>query len=74
MDPVRRVLLRPLLALLAGLLLAGCAIPVVGRSSPGPGQPVDETAAQLPITGAVDGAVDQLARNCLLYTSQSPRD
>jgi predicted metalloprotease len=62
---VRQALLRPLLAVAVGLLLAGCAVPVVGRASPGPGQPVDVTAAQLPITGAADGDVDQLVRNAL---------
>jgi predicted metalloprotease len=62
---VRQALLRPLLGVLAGVLLAGCAVPVVGRASPGPGQPVDVTAAQLPITGAADDDVDQLVRNAL---------
>jgi predicted metalloprotease len=62
---VRQAPLRALLAVLAGLLLAACAVPVVGRASPGPGQPVDVTAAQLPITGAADDDVDQLVRNAL---------
>jgi predicted metalloprotease len=62
---VRRALIRPLLAVVLGVLLAGCAIPVVGRASPGPGQPVDVPAAQLPITGSGDDDVDQLVRNAL---------
>jgi predicted metalloprotease len=62
---VRQALLRPLLAVVLGALLTGCAVPVVGRASPGPGQPVDVTAAQLPITGAADDDVDQLVRNAL---------
>jgi predicted metalloprotease len=62
---VRRSLLRALLAVLLGVLLAGCAIPVVGRASPGPGQPVDVPPDQLRITGAGDDDVDQLVRNAL---------
>jgi predicted metalloprotease len=55
-----------LLAVLLPVLLAGCAVPVVGRASPGPEQPVDVPAGQLPITGAdPQGGVDQLVRNAL---------
>ena len=46
-------------------LLAGCSIPVRGTASPGRGEPVDVTAAQLHITAAVQGPVDQWVRNAL---------
>jgi predicted metalloprotease len=62
----RSVLGRAVSALAAvGLLLTGCSASVVGNASPGSDQPVDVAAAQFPITGAVDGAVDRLVRNSL---------
>src|SRR6185437_10407265 len=57
---------RTLVGLAVGsTLLAGCSIPVHGTASPGPGEPVDVTAAQLHITAAVQGPVDQWVRNAL---------
>ncbi|MGY1616566.1 hypothetical protein ACI797_07425 [Geodermatophilus sp. SYSU D00691] len=47
------------------LLLAGCGSVVVGSPTPGPGVPVDATATEPAITGAVDDPVDRLARNAL---------
>ncbi|MCW2700752.1 MAG: putative metalloprotease [Blastococcus sp.] len=50
----------------AGLLLTGCSTTVLtGRASPGEGEPVDVVAAQFPITGVSDSAIDQFARNAL---------
>jgi predicted metalloprotease len=63
---MRSVLSRALPAALAGLLLAGCSTAVVsGQASPGPGEPVDVTADEFPITGATDEPIDQFARNAL---------
>jgi predicted metalloprotease len=60
-----RGLRRAVLGLAVGAVLAGCSVPVVGTASPGRGEPVDVTAAQLPITAAVPGPVDQMVRNAL---------
>lgn len=55
---------RSLLALaVGGALLGGCATPVAGTASPASGEPSD--VADFPITGAVDGPVDQTVRNSL---------
>jgi predicted metalloprotease len=63
MTPVLR---RALPALVAGLLLAGCSTDVVvGQASPGPGEPVDVSAEEFPITGVSDEPIDQFARNAL---------
>jgi predicted metalloprotease len=60
------VLRRALPAAVVALLLAGCTTEVVvGQASPGPGEPVDVTAEEFPITGAGDEAIDQFARNAL---------
>jgi predicted metalloprotease len=62
---VRR-LRRALVAAAAGsLLLTGCATSVVGSASPGDRAPVDISADDFPITGAVDGDLDQYVRNAL---------
>jgi predicted metalloprotease len=47
------------------VLLTGCSTPVVGAASPGAREPVDLAAADLPITGSVDGALDRYVRNAL---------
>ena len=63
---MRSVLRRAVPAALAGLLLAGCSTEVVtGQASPGPGEPVDVTADEFPITGSTDEPIDQFARNAL---------
>jgi predicted metalloprotease len=63
---MRHRLRRALVGLAAGgMLFAGCSMPVRGTASPGPGEPVDVTAAQLHITAAVQGPVDQWVRNAL---------
>jgi predicted metalloprotease len=63
MTPVLR---RALPVLVAGLLVAGCSTEVVvGQASPGPGEPVDVSAEEFPITGAGDEPIDQFARNAL---------
>jgi predicted metalloprotease len=62
---MRKGLPRTVLGLVAGALLVGCSVPVVGTPTPGRGEPVDVTAAQLHITAAVAGPVDQLVRNAL---------
>jgi predicted metalloprotease len=59
---VRRAL--PALAVV-GVLVTGCASTVTGSASPGPGEPVDVTAAEFEITGVSDNEIDQLARNAL---------
>ena len=60
------VLRRTVPAGLAVLLLAGCSTEsVVGRASPGPGEPVDVASDALPITGVSDEPIDQFARNAL---------
>jgi predicted metalloprotease len=64
---MRQSLRRTLVGLAVGsALLAGCSIPVRGTATPGRGEPVDVTAAQLPITAAVQGPVDQWVRNALV--------
>jgi predicted metalloprotease len=64
---MRQVLRQALPMALAGVLLAGCgaAHHVAGQASPGAGEPVDVAAAEFPITGVSDTAVDRLARNAL---------
>jgi predicted metalloprotease len=64
---MRQVLRHALPMALAGVLLAGCgaAHHVAGQASPGAGEPVDVAAAEFPITGVSDTAVDRLARNAL---------
>jgi predicted metalloprotease len=63
---MRQRLRRTLVGLVvSGALLAGCSLPVRGSATPGRGEPVDVTAAQLHITAAVQGPVDQWARNAL---------
>jgi hypothetical protein len=63
---MRRFLHRLLPAAAAVLLLGGCAnTAVVGTASPGPREPRDVAARDLPIAGAGAGAIDQLARNAL---------
>jgi predicted metalloprotease len=64
---MRRFLRAVLPAALAAVLVTGCGIDrhVVGRASPGPGEPVDVAHDAFPVTGAGDTAVDQLARNAL---------
>jgi predicted metalloprotease len=63
MTPVLR---RAVPTLVVGVLLAGCSVEVVaGQASPGPGEPVDVTAEEFPITGAGDEPIDQFARNAL---------
>jgi predicted metalloprotease len=64
---MRQVLRHALPMAVAGVLLAGCgaAHHVAGQASPGAGEPVDVAAAEFPITGVSDTAVDQLARNAL---------
>jgi predicted metalloprotease len=63
---MRQVLRRVLPMTVAGVLLAGCSAEVVvGRASPGPGEPVDVAPDDFPITGVSDSAIDQFARNAL---------
>ena len=63
---MRQVLRRTLPTLAVGMLLAGCSTTtVVGTASPGAGEPVDVSADEFPITGAVDEDIDRLARNAL---------
>jgi predicted metalloprotease len=63
---MRQVLRRALPTAAVGLLLAGCSSTViVGEATPGPGEPVDVTAAEFPITGVSDTGIDQFARNAL---------
>jgi predicted metalloprotease len=63
---MRQRLCRAVVGLAVGsAVLAGCAIPVRGDATPGRGEPVDVTAAQLHITAAVPGEVDQWVRNAL---------
>jgi predicted metalloprotease len=63
---MRHVLRRALATVAAGVLLAGCSATVVtGQASPGPGEPVDVTAEEFPITGVSDSEIDQFARNAL---------
>jgi len=63
---MRQAVVRAVLAVgLGGLVLTGCSTPVRGTASPGAGEPSDVPAAQLKITGAVDGPVDQQVRNAL---------
>jgi predicted metalloprotease len=63
---MRQVLRRALPTLAVGMLLAGCSTTtVVGTASPGPGEPVDVSADEFPITGVSDSDIDQLARNAL---------
>jgi predicted metalloprotease len=63
MTPVLR---RALPAVAVAFLLAGCATEVVvGRASPGPGEPVDVPAEDFPITGIGDEPIDRFARNAL---------
>jgi predicted metalloprotease len=63
---MRLGLRRSLVALIGGgALLTGCATPVGGTAAPGSGEPVDVAASDFPITGAVDGPVDQAVRNAL---------
>jgi len=53
-------------AALAGLLVTGCSVDVVrGAAVPGGDAPVDVTVDQLPVTGAADEPIDQIARNAL---------
>jgi predicted metalloprotease len=60
------VLRRALPAAVGVLLLTGCATEVVnGQASPGPGEPVDVSAEEFPITGASDEPIDRFARNAL---------
>ena len=60
------VLRRALPAALGVLLLTGCATEtVVGQASPGPGEPVDVSADEFPITGVSDEPIDQFARDAL---------
>ena len=48
------------------LLLTGCTTDVVtGQASPGPGEPVDVSADEFPITGVSEEPIDQFARNAL---------
>lgn len=64
---MRQVLRRTLPTLAVGMLLAGCSTTTVhGAASPGEGEPVDVSADEFPITGAVDGEIDQFARNALV--------
>lgn len=66
MTSVSSGLRRTALALVAGgLVLAGCATPVTGSASPGPGEPVNVPADQLTIVGATDNPIDQQVRNAL---------
>ena len=68
---MRHGLRRMLTAAAVGcVLLTGCSSTVVGSASPGQGEPSDVSPDQFPITGAVDGPVDQGVRNALtdLYT------
>jgi predicted metalloprotease len=63
---MRQVLRRMLPTLAVGVLLAGCSTTtVVGTASPGPGEPVDASAEELPVTGVSDSETDRLARNAL---------
>ena len=63
MTPVLR---RAVPTLVVGVLLAGCSVEVVaGQASPGPGEPVDVTAEEFPITGVGEEPIDQFARNAL---------
>ncbi|SNR44219.1 hypothetical protein [Blastococcus mobilis] len=63
MTPLLR---RALSTLVVGVLLSGCSADVVvGRASPGPGEPVDVSAEEFPITGVGDEPIDQFARNAL---------
>ena len=72
-------LLRTVLALAAaGLVLAGCATPVTGSASPGPGEPSNVPAGRLTIVGATDNPIDQQVRNALtdiitFWTSAYPK-
>jgi len=62
----QQFLRRTLLAATVGVLLAGCSSTVVvGRASPGEGEPVDVSAEAFPITGVSDTPIDQFARNAL---------
>jgi predicted metalloprotease len=50
----------------AGVLLTGCSATVVaGVASPAPGGPVDVPTEAVPVTGAGNGRIDQVARNAL---------
>lgn len=60
------VLRRALTAIAVGVLLTGCAGPVVvGSATPGRGEPVDVAPADFPITGVSAAPIDQFARNAL---------
>jgi predicted metalloprotease len=63
---MRRLLHRLLPALVACVLMGGCAsTAVVGVASPGSGEPIDVAPPDLPVTGAGTTAIDRFARNAL---------
>jgi predicted metalloprotease len=62
----QQFLRRAVPAAAVGVLLAGCSSTVVvGRASPGEGEPVDVSAAEFAIIGVSDTPIDQFARNAL---------
>ncbi|RZU32828.1 hypothetical protein [Blastococcus saxobsidens] len=63
---MRQLLRRAVPALLAGVLVAGCAVDVVrGEATPGTSGPTDIGVEEFPVTGASDEPIDQFARNAL---------